>query len=133
MKVIITSITQRFKYIGIDLPMTRFIRKLVEKLKLEYDWFLEVKSYGGTIQGVLNTDNIDVGFQVATKILSQDKETTIMVSVGEVDIDEKYPHTKIVGQNNSEGFVEPGRLLDKLVKEKKTGIYNFEKKDWHTI
>lgn len=93
MKVIITSITQRFKYIGIDLPMTRFIRKLVEKLKLEYDWFLEVKSYGGTIQGVLNTDNIDVGFQVATEILSQDKETTIMVSVGEVDIDEKYPHS----------------------------------------
>jgi len=130
MKVIITSVTQRFKYIGIDLPMTQFISNLVKKLKLEYDWFLEVKSYGGTIQGVLNTDNIDIGLQVATEILSQDEKTTIMVSVGEVEINDKYPHTKIVGQNNSEGFVEPGRLLDKFVKERKVGIYNFEEKRW---
>lgn len=120
-KVIITSIIYDFR--SFSFHVSKNISVLVEEIRNKYDWFLEIKQYGGTIQAVLNTNDINVGLEVAKMINKQYEKSTTMVSVGEVEIDERYPDTKIVGQNNSKGFWGPGKRLDELVKKKKMGIF----------
>ena len=130
MKVIITSVIYGIRYISFNHRVSDFISTLVEELKNDYDWFLDITQYCGQIQGVLNTDDINVGIEVAKKI--NYKNTTNMVSVGEVKIDHNDTYTLNTGTNMSKGFIEPGRLLDKFVIEKKFGIYDFNNKKWIT-
>ena len=136
MKVIITSIQHKYKYIMCNITLTQATFNLVQKLKKEYDWFLEVVADGSTIQGVLDTDDLDVGIDIAYKILDLDPITTVMLSVGDVIKDSKNKFSMSVRTNHSKAFVNPGRLLDNLVKEDETpGIFyldennNLEKLD----
>ena len=128
MRVIITSVIYDIKHISFNNRVPDHVAELVEYLKNNYDWYLDITQYGGQIQGVLNTDDINVGIEVAKKI--NYKNTTTMVSVGKVEIDYNDKYTLNPGTNMSKGFIEPGRLLDKFSMEKKFGIYNFNDKKW---
>jgi len=129
MKVILTAVISKYKYIGINDNSTKHINILIESLLDEYDWYLDVTQFGGTIQGVLNTDDITAGIDAANEIIDFDQETTIVVSVGEVNIVDS-PFSKNVGTNRSIGFIKHGRHLDKLVEDDKFGVYDFTNQCW---
>jgi len=123
-RILITSVTHNLMYVGINTEFTRHISKLVEELKRDYDWFIEVKAFGGTIQGVLNSDNKELAEEVGQDIMYVDTNSTIMISDTDVKRMDMFNH---IGEYSHPDFVAPGRLLDKLVRVESAGIYDFEK------
>lgn len=103
-------------YLNKDMPA--FIGEWVKELKEKNKWFTEVKSYGGLIQGVMEAESILPGVEAILPLHERQTHSVGVVSLGVIDDFEPD-----VGINQSAGFVEPGRYFDKLVKNKKTGIY----------
>jgi len=126
MKYIITGVVHKWKYIGINNTTTYSVFVLVENLLKDYQWRFDVRAWGGTIQGMLELEDMNTVIDVCNKIFDLEKETTIMVN--ECCVLDETIISGNIGHNSLRCMIEPGRLLDKLVNEEKAGIYIFEDK-----
>jgi len=126
MNIAITTNVHKWQYIGINIPITFTVFELVEELKKDYEWRLDVGAFGGTIQGILETDNLDVAIEIGQRILDLEEETTIMIN--NCDIDNETIISNNVGENPLKCMINPGRLLDDFVRNGDAGIYIFEEK-----
>jgi len=89
--------------------------------KLDVDWWVKPQPghhSGLAYQSILNTSDIDEAKEISEKILDVfSDDALIVLSKGEVR------NFEPVGQNFDKAFWGCGRYFDKLVREKKKGIY----------
>jgi predicted Ser/Thr protein kinase len=131
-RVIITAFYYDYHYKPNKL-LPKHIHDFVYDLKQKYKWALTVVQSGDITQGVLETDDINIGVNIANEIYNRYKYTVTVVSVGEIEIDDSplfsagslrnSSRGRDVNANCSKGLVENGRYLDTLIEKKEIGIF----------